>query len=436
MNERALPVEPERAHLLRLDTAVTLKRFAHIERALATIAAAWVPGVRRLESKAALARSCWHSATTARSLRERVFELRYPDRSLDVGDARSQLHVIESAVDAPGGAAAMHALASVLLPAIRKTFQSYIEASDDVADGPTLSFMGPAVAAKLADESALTEATEAEMTSTEEELAREWAGALRRELEAVGDVGLDAPADAGPELAIPGGRTYEMPQVPARDERYFVSSFYWPDNFDPSWPYGEGLQLQLRSAISHLNEVWAVETAAVILQQLEPRLGWDFLFDAARWLYDESRHMTMGKRRLEWWGFQPGEVPLGSYIYEACRDQDSIHRLAMLSFFETKNIGKKRTRSAELGQLGDVTSQRDMDFDWADEAIHAGYGRKWLREAMRMSGQDPEAWPEVVARCEALVAERVAGATKREKDAVTALARALIERAHSVASSG
>ena len=63
---------------------------------------------------------------------------------------------------------------------------------------------------------------------------------------------------------------------PARDARYFPSSFYWPDVLDPTYPYGEGIALQMRSAVSHLNEVWAVETAGRILHDLSPELGWEF----------------------------------------------------------------------------------------------------------------------------------------------------------------
>ena len=62
---------------------------------------------------------------------------------------------------------------------------------------------------------------------------------------------------------------------PARDPRYFASSFYWPDVLDPAYPYGEGVALQLRSAVSHLNEVWAVDTAGRILARAlaRARLG-------------------------------------------------------------------------------------------------------------------------------------------------------------------
>ena len=65
--------------------------------------------------------------------------------------------------------------------------------------------------------------------------------------------------------------------------------------------YGEGVALQVRSAVSHLNEVWAVDTVGAILHGLAPELGWEWIRDAGRWTYDEARHMLMGKRRLEAW---------------------------------------------------------------------------------------------------------------------------------------
>jgi len=145
----------------------------------------------------------------------------------------------------------------------------------------------------------------------------------------------------------------------------------------------------------------------------------------------------MGLRRLDGWGFERGQIPLGGYIYEACAGQDPIYRLGMLGYFETKNIGKKQDRAREFGEHGDRTSQRDMDFDWADEAIHAGYGRRWLRRALELRRESPDDWKEILRRCEELATDRVARATEDEKEAVRACTEKLIadaehaiERAH------
>ena len=257
---------------------------------------------------------------------------------------------------------------------LRDEYRAYLEVADPLADGPSIRV----VAAALRDK--------------------------ERQVEAL--AGLD----------LSGGR----------DDRYLDSSFYWPDVLDPSYPYGEGVALQVRSAVSHLNEVWAVDTAARILHELSPELGWDFTRDAARWLYDETRHMLMGMRRLEGWGFERGVVPLGGYIYEAWQGEDALYGLGMLGYFETKNIGRKRERARAFEQMGDRTSETDMEFDWADETLHAEYGRRWLRRLLETRGEDPESWPQVLERCEQLVRERVAAATPEDLERIRTAADALV----------
>ena len=216
---------------------------------------------------------------------------------------------------------------------------------------------------------------------------------------------------------------------PARDPAYFASPVYWPDVLDPAYPYGEGVALQVRSAVSHLNEVWAVETAGRILDELSPELGWEFTHQAARWLYDETRHMLMGKERLARWGFEPAEIPLGGYIYEAWQHEDPLYGLGMLGYFETKNIGRKRERAAAFHEMGDGTSEADMEFDWADETLHAEYGRRWLRALLEARGEDPESWPAVLEGCEQLVQQRLARATPEDLERIRVCADALVATA-------
>jgi hypothetical protein len=359
---------PTRELRERLDTAQTLTRLFYRERAVTLVCGAWIPRVPRLESKAELGRTAWQSALAADALRERVFELRYPSRFIE-----EQVETIE--VEGPDDLRA-------LVSRLRDDYGAYLEAGDELADGPSLR-----VAAGAHDD---------------------------KERQASRLAGLEALADTDP----------------ARDERYFLSSFYWPDVLDPTYPYGEGIALQIRSAVSHVNEVWAVETAGLILHELSPELGWEFTCDAARWLYDETRHMLMGARRLEAWGFEPPQIPLGGYIYEACAGQDPIYRLGMLGYFETKNIGRKRERAEAFDAMGDSTSSGDMEFDWADETLHAEYGRRWLRRLLQVRGENPKSWPAVLERCEQLVQERVARATPEELKRIRECADALVEAAN------
>ena len=75
-----------------------------------------------------------------------------------------------------------------------------------------------------------------------------------------------------------------------------------------------------------LNEVWAVETGGAILHAFAEDLDWEYIYDAARWTYDESRHVLMGYERLRAWGFALDEMPLGSYIYDSAAGQEPIIR--------------------------------------------------------------------------------------------------------------
>ena len=193
------------------------------------------------------------------------------------------------------------------------------------------------------------------------------------------------------------------------------------------------MQLQLRSAISHLNEVWAIEAGGVMLSAFSDVLPWEWIYNAARWTFDESRHCRMGYERLMAWGLNPAEIPLGTYIYESASGGDSsevpTHLLGMLYFFETKNIRHKPVRAQLFHAYGDSLSEHDMDFDWADETIHAGYGKHWLKELLAIRGQDPSAYDQVRERCEKLVSDYVRTASAQEVAEIKSVASALVIKA-------
>ena len=329
-----------------------------------------------------------------------MFELRYPNRFLEEGGDAPLIRSYEAVIDAPHADAFRSGLAEALLPDLADRYRDVLGKTDELADGPTIRI----VASALQDvEEQRGARLHRQGPYRKGSGPMPWVSQLRH-----GIVTLERPA----------GTPFRLAEQPARDERYAHHSFYWPDTLVPDYPYGEGVALQVRAAVSHLNEVWAVDTAGAILHGLAPELGWEWIRDAARWAYDEARHMLMGKRRLDAWGLPPEATPLGGYIYEAAAGEDLLYRLGMLAYFETKNIGRKKTRAAAFGALGDTTSETDMEFDWADETLHAEYGRRWLRRLLEERGQDPESWPQVLERCEELVSKRLAQATGEDREGI------------------
>jgi hypothetical protein len=421
---------------MRLDTAQLLKRFFFCERALLISEAAWIPAIAPLEIKTGMARFIWQSSETAHALRERVFELRFPSRLLkEEGEDRALVDLFSAVRDSPSVPAFLMSVGKILLPALRDAYQAYLEASDSIADGPTHRFLALALAEKAEQTGAFKQWSESALVHNPElrEGALAWTQAVANRLSDVGDVGVGQSPSAAAAGPLPGSKPYAIPRRPARDPRFWPCRFYWPDVVDPSYPYGEGMQLQLRSAVSHLNEVWAIEAGGVILSAFADVLSWEWIHNSARWTYDESRHCRMGYERLMAWGLDPAEIPLGTYIYESVSSADPgevpLYLLGMLYFFETKNIRHKPARAQLFHTYGDALSEHDMDFDWADETMHAGYGKRWLKELLAIRGQDPAAYDQVRERCEKLVSDHVGTATPEEVAAIKKVASALMAKA-------
>ncbi len=431
-----LPGQHRRAKLMRHDTAVILKRFFFVEQSLIITQAGWLAAIGPLEVKTKLPQLIWQDAKTADDMRTRVFELRYPNRMMEIGSESALMNLVSEARNAPNALAMYRSLLEVFKPALRKAYQDYLALADGIGDGPSIRFIRLAIQEKDEQIRLMSDMLPLMQTYMPEAKAAAdaWVEELQTLLDAIGGIGLD-PVENQPDapIEIPGRVPFALAQIPARDHRFREVCYYWPDVIDPTFPYGDGLRLQLRSAVSHLNEVWAVETGGALLNAFADELDWEFVLDAARWTYDEARHCIMGYERLRQWGFEPSELPLGTYIYQAAFGQDPIYRLGMLFYFETKNIKRKPERIKSFKEYADNVSQHDMDFDWADETIHASYGNRWLTELLqrrKTENPDPNA---IRDRCEALVKAMVDQATDVERQEIRAIADAMIAKAEKLA---
>ncbi len=416
-----------------MDAASLLQRFFLCEQSLVVSQAAWLAAIASYDVKVGLPRVLWEDAVTAGALRERVFELRYPSRLLERDAPSPLLELFDAAIDAPSAEALLLSLARVFKPALLEAYRSYLAQADEIADGPTLRFLRVAVTEKEAQIALLESYVETMLAAAPDrrDEADAWSSALGRQVACLGGVMGDADDVLSATPLLPARRPFQLAEVPARDERFHRCRFYWPDIIVPDYPYGEGIRLQLRSAVSHFNEIWAVETGGAILHAFAPRLGWEFIMDAARWTYDESRHCRMGYERLRQWGFEAHEIPLGTYIYDSARGQEPLVRLGMLFFFETKNIGKKNERIRAFTDYDDHVSRHDMEYDWADETIHAHYGKRWLTTLLQ---SQPDVTPDDIRhRCGGLVAQTVASASEAERDDIDRVAEAMIARAERLA---
>jgi Protein of unknown function (DUF455) len=428
-----LPAKDPRARLMRYDTAVILKRFFFVEESLVRSQAGWIPATAPLMLKLTYARLLWEDSQTAEAMRQRVFELHYPSRLMSKEGEEPLIQLVDAARNAPSALAFYLSLLEVFKPALLQAYREYLQLADTIGDGPSIRFMRLALEEKEMQIQDLAGFLPEMLPATQEDPAeieaRAWVSALQQHLERLGGIGLN-PVESAEQapVELPDCKPFQVAQVPAREAAFHNLRFYWPDIIVPGYPYGEDLQLQLRSGISHLNEVWAVEACAAFTYGLADELGWEFVLDASRWTYDESRHCRMGLERMLAWGFEKSELPLGTYIYDAAKDQDPIYRLGMLYFFETKNIHKKSERARKFHTFHDDLSEHDMDFDWADETKHAHFGNLWLTRLLKVRGQESD--PKIVrAKCHQLVDATLASASEAEKQEILQVAQAITARA-------
>src|SRR6266851_4925247 len=182
-----------RARWMRLDTAQLLKRFFFCERSLLVSQAAWMPAIAPLDIKTGLARFIWQSAETANALRNRVFELRFPSRLLEEeGADRALVELFGAVKDSPSVPAFLLSVGKVLLPALRDSFQAYLEASDSIADGPTHRFLSLAVSEKAEQIGSFEQWSESALAQNPElrDNALAWTQAVANRLSDVGGVGI------------------------------------------------------------------------------------------------------------------------------------------------------------------------------------------------------------------------------------------------------
>ena len=181
-----------RARWVRADTVRVIKRFFFCERALVLGKAGFLPRIASFQIKTQLPRFIWHDSLTADALRQRVFELRYPNRTVEhEGNDLPLVTLLGSLGQAPSAAALLLCLGESVIPALLDSYREYLNCSDSIADGPTHRFLAQACAEKQ-------EQLEAVRLWAKEELLREpdlreeavrWTTEFAEQLADLGNIG-------------------------------------------------------------------------------------------------------------------------------------------------------------------------------------------------------------------------------------------------------
>ncbi len=375
---------------LAVETAsATLKRLYWIERELYRATAARHMATANWDAKIMLPRHLWEDSLHADSLRTRVLELRYPRRDVDQEPPTMLVAVLHELVKSRNDAELLAGIYAVFKPALVEAYDAYLSGTDAVDDAPTIHVMRrirEEKRAQIAEGRALL----AGLPSQAETAT--WTDHLTACLRAVG--GLHGGAAPDPDLAAGSVRFsarpgYQRPLTTARDPRFLPAVFS-----GPPWKTVTPLEKQVSLAINHANEMWAAEVPLMLAWELD-KMPWEFYRDVGRWAWDECRHSMMGVRRLQAWGFEVGiDTPMVAEHYHAIATEPPIAILAALHGYEMDSPAWKKGLKESFEAMDDTVSAQDCDYDWADEAIHLSFGRRWLTTLV-----DDEDEIEALAEC-------------------------------------
>ena len=178
-----------------MDSARILKRFFFCEQALIVAQGGWLAAIPQLEVKWGLPRHLWEDSMAADALRERVFELHFPSRMMEVADDAPVVEIFQAAIDAPNAYAFVLSLERVFKPTLISVYQAYLDHADEIADGPSKRFLKVAVDEKQEQLRELRHFAE-ELAGLDEEgqaAAEAWVAALQTRLDLVGGLSLEEP---------------------------------------------------------------------------------------------------------------------------------------------------------------------------------------------------------------------------------------------------
>lgn len=429
---------------VRVDNASQyLKRCYVVERQLMRTLAARFVDTSQWDFKRQLSQDMWETSRHADALRTRVLELRYPRRDVDKKYDPDMLGLVAECAKGQDSLEFIGGVYGTLLPELVRAYQDYLDQTDPLDDAPSVYILRHIIADKQAQIERMRALAE-QVAPRLFEATAEWQDYLRQCCAAVGGIsgqGTRTPPPLNHSLA--GRPAYAIGRSVQRDSRWRPALFHLPheNKYDvegrKAWQRIEALDkrvaMQVWSAISHFNEIWAAEVVAASMWDFDTQ-PWDFYLDLARWSWDETRHSTMGYRALQGWGWNvPDLIPWGNALYNAMGPMPPIQRLALLYYYEDGLLraGTKQIEIKILESAQDDGGVQDMDFDWADEAIHVSYGYTWLRHLLG----DNNAGKEELKRLTDEAREIVAAFVAQHKDDPQAKLAPYFDRLHDVIAS-
>jgi hypothetical protein len=337
------------------------------------------------ELKTGFAHHAWLCAEHVQALRTRVGEMREPPLGLEEVPHPALEVFFDEILAAPTTAEVLVGVYEKALPALDGVLARYLADTNPLCDAPSrrvcrfarlelgdMIDFGTRAIGQLVDDSA-------------RKAMQPWLVLVDDCLSAAGAMDGTEPGREGAPDRRHSRTPYRYDPVPKRDER-FVD--LWNQGVNPEAflydPQYDARSKTLMMLFKRLREIDVPEMMASIIHQTKGK-PWGYYRDMTRQLWDEARHAMLG---------EVGFVALGvdwtkarithNWSLRLNTECSPIERHAVLFFIEQGLMTRTGKRYEwEVGSAsGDPLVRTFQDFDWADEVLHAQFGREWYVKPM------------------------------------------------------
>lgn len=374
---KADPVLPRhRGHFLRAA--------ADFETELFRVMAGFLPSMANWTLRREISRLIFRDARRARDLRNRCRELGASLGGAYLSKGVAGADLVETLCAATNAETAYQAIFGVVKPGLKKAFEDYLRDDLRVFDAPSI----PVV--------------EENIEELEKQIA--WAGQqeiLRSNSTETPWSRTVAESAAGLSELLAQGSFLDV--KPIREGRKIgnlpILQSARPEGFReglanlPSANSSDYRQRELFHAHNFLMEIQAADSCASLLFEA-PDMPWEFYFDAARHMWDESRHCEFGEIKLRALGVDMRELGLSNTAYVMRQTLHPLDRYAALTTQEADAFPGKHAGLKDALAHSDDLSARAWSYDISDETQHVRYGHKWIPVMIEAVG-DPRSYDEI-----------------------------------------
>lgn len=375
-----------------------LKAAADFQTELFRVMAGYLPAVPRWELRREVSGLVFRDARRVQDLRMRCRELGSGMTAKHLSKAVAGADVIEAICEAPDAGAAFRAIFGIVKPALRAALKAYLQDDLRVFDAPSI----PVVEANL-EELDRQIAWANSQPEIKADAPSGWLARIESLSAALGSA-LQAGAAGQAGLVVKGRKIGSLP----------VMHSVIPDGFReglaqmPPVDSEDYREREVFHAHNFLMEIQAADSCASLLFEA-PDMPWDFYFDAARHMWDETRHCEFGEIKLRALGRDFQEMGLSNTAYVLRQTIDPLDRYAALTTQEADAFPGKHAGLKDAIAHGDDLSARAWSYDISDETQHVRYGHKWIPVMIEETGE-PRSYDEIKRDAENWRRDVLAGA--------------------------